>query len=791
MMYGSEAKEGPRMLFETLPVRDSTPINNSLSFADRDGVRVVYWRGLPLYRVILSDSVHLRFVAVQLRLSGLASQAQIVTAFGHAEESQRRWERAFQEEGFKGLQPRPRSGRPRKLDVSHDEPIRRWFAQGLGPVEIARRLGVSHPTVCRTLERLGLVRQANAQPPLPMADGEQEPKNAALSRPTAADVETEPLPEPTRGSAPSVAVPEPESPDVRPTLHELTVDQDPTDRSGDRAMAQQGMLADAVPLFADMASLPRAGVFLAVPLLREHGIVDAFKEVYQTIGPAFYGLRTTVVALTLFALLRIRRPEQLKEHAPVSLGRLLGLDRAPEVKTVRRKLGELADRQRGQQVMDAVAQRRIAGEQDRLAFVYLDGHVREYHGKHAVPKTWKSQRRVIGSAATDLWVNDTKGEPLLVVHQEAHDSLTEHLEPVLDDLCELAPGAAPTAIFDRGGFSPKLFDQLERHGYDIITYEKGKTKELPRSWFEEHSHEADGKDYRYQLCDERSVQVGRVRNKRNQERKRQFMWMRRITVLRSDGRQTQILTTRQDLPAAEVAYRMFNRWRQENFLKYMNEEFALDALVEYGADPISEERDRPNPKHKELKQSLQEARSEVERLRAELGEAVSTNDEQARSTVRGFKIAHADLRRELEDAEARVEELSERLKATPTRIGASDQETLKTERREITDTIKMAAYQIESELLTMVRDCYKRAEDEGRTLLHAAFSSSASIEVTDDELRVTLEAQSSPHRSRAIADLCEKLNERGTTYPGTNLRVRLGVEGYEPVTSEEGVCQEV
>ena len=41
-------------------------------------------------------------------------------------------------------------------------------------------------------------------------------------------------------------------------------------------------------------------------------------------------------------LLRIKRPEMLKEQSPEDLGRVLGLDRAPEVKTVRRKLSRLA-----------------------------------------------------------------------------------------------------------------------------------------------------------------------------------------------------------------------------------------------------------------------------------------------------------------------------------------------------------------------------------------------------------------------------------------------------------------
>ena len=39
-------------------------------------------------------------------------------------------------------------------------------------------------------------------------------------------------------------------------------------------------------------------------------------------GPAFYGLRTTLLTLLLMALLRIKRPEHLKERDPAAFGRL-------------------------------------------------------------------------------------------------------------------------------------------------------------------------------------------------------------------------------------------------------------------------------------------------------------------------------------------------------------------------------------------------------------------------------------------------------------------------------------
>jgi len=87
----------------------------------------------------------------------------------------------------------------------------------------------------------------------------------------------------------------------------------------------------------------------------------------------------------------------------------------------------------------------------------------------------------------------------------------------------------------------------------------------------------------------------------------------------------------------------------------------------------------------------------------------------------------------------------------------------------------MVAYQAESDLARRVGRHYRRAEDEGRTLVQSALASAADIAVTNDELRVTLAPLSSPHRSRAVAALCEELNDARACFPGTKLRLRYGV----------------
>jgi prepilin-type processing-associated H-X9-DG protein len=202
---------------------------------------------------------------------------------------------------------------------------------------------------------------------------------------------------------------------------ELSVSADASalDRSGDRLLAYLGLLNDAVPLFAPGRRLPCAGVLLALPAIVQSGVVDCAREVYGCIGPAFYGLRTTIVALVLMALLRIRHPENLKEHPPVDLGRVLGLDRTPEVKTLRRKLSRLAAAGRATEFGRAVARRRVASHGNALGFLYIDGHVRVYYGHRRIPKTHVARIRIAMPATSDYWVNDATGEPLFVTSSPA------------------------------------------------------------------------------------------------------------------------------------------------------------------------------------------------------------------------------------------------------------------------------------------------------------------------------------------------------------------------------------
>jgi len=614
--------------------------------------------------------------------------------------------------------------------------VQQLKAQGHSQREIARRIGVTENAVRKLLRRLGWKAPAPIQAELPFADKASAHPNLSAFCPAERLV--------------------------------LSRDADPADRRSDRLLARLGLLEDAPPLFGPAADLARAGVLLALPVLVGSGVFACAQEIYGRLGPAFYGLRTSLLTLLLMALWRIKRPEGLKEYSPQGLGRVLGLDRAPEVKTLRRKLARLAARGRAAQFGTALAQQRVALRGAALGFLYVDGHVRVYHGQHRLPKAHVARMRISLPATSDYWVNDKAGDPLFVVTAEANAGLVKVLPGILEQIRALVGQRRLAVVFDRGGFSPKLFQHLLAAGFDLLTYRKGRYPRIARRRFRPCRTRLNGKVSTYVLADQEvRLLQGKLR-------------LRQVTRRMDNGHQTPILTSRRDLPAAQVAYRMFDRWRQENFFKYLREEYALDALAEYAAVPDDPAREVPNPAWAAWDTKLRQANACLDRLQAEYGLEALTNLEHQRRTMRGFKTAQGKLGQKIWRAWERVEQLEKRRAALPRRVpvqAVTDEPVVKLapERKHLTNLIKMLAYQAESELLRLVAPHYRRADDEGRTLIQSALASAADLQVAKTELRIILAAQSSPHRTRAIAALCEELNQTKTIFPGSRLRLRYAI----------------
>jgi hypothetical protein len=711
-----------------------------------DGSGVMWVHGLATFAWDAGDEAGRRLAAVQLWKLKAATQAQVAEAFGVIPVSVWRWERALAAGGVAGLVPdRKGPRRASKLTSGVVARIRDLDGQGLSKAGIAVAAGVSESSVRNVLRPAG-------------AGGGDIPGGAAAA---AAD--------PAAGGQGEA----------------LAVLPDPVARDGERALARFGLLGEgAAPVFTPGGRYPLAGLLLALPALAGTGLLECARATYGRVRNGFYGLEVMLVVLVFLALLREPRAEGATRVPPAALGRVLGLDRAPEVKTIRRKLAELAAAGKAADLIMALARHHAAARPAALGFLYADGHARAYFGTRQVQKMHVARLKFPGPATEETWVTDQDGDPVFMVIAGPSQSLAGQLRGLLPQLRQVVgDGRRVTVCFDRGGWSPALFADITGAGFDLLTYRKGPAADLPGPEFTTVTCTDDrGRSHQYDLADT-TITLEITEGPRKGEHVTLRQVTRREPASRGATRQVHTLTSRTDLPAGEVCWRMSSRWREENYFRYARTHFALDALDSYAAVPDDPDRLVPSPAKKA-------ATARVRRAEAAAGAAEASRDAsllELRSPAPGHPAlltnqqvnqVNTPVRAaydELEAAEAAAA-------ATPARVRlgdlAPDMVRLDAETKQITHAIRMAACNAETILARALDGHYTRARDEAYALIREALATSGDICPGPGQLLVRLDPLTAPRRTQALAALCDQLNQAGCTYPGTDLLLRYEVKPH-------------
>jgi hypothetical protein len=700
------------------------------------GGGLVSVHGLATFAWDPGDEAGRRLAAVQLVRLRAVSQAQAAAAFGVDPVTVWRWDQALAAGGVAGLVPSRRGPKgASKLTAELVERIAGLDAAGARLREIAAATGVSTFSVRNALGR---------------------------------------VPSAGQGAAAGAAAGEP-----------LPVLPDPVPREAERALARWGLLGEgAVPVFTPGARYPLAGLLLALPALEGTGLVQAAHEVYGRVKDGFYGLTATLLTLVFLALAGEPRAEGATRVPPAALGRVLGLDRAPEVKTIRRKLAELAAAGKAAGLIMALARRHAAARPDALGFLYIDGHARVYCGTRDVQKTHVARLKFPAPATMETWVTDQDGDPVFMVVAEPSDSLAGELRRLLPQLRQVVgEGRRVTVCFDRGGWSPALFADITAAGFDLLTWRKGPAPDLPAAAFTTVTCTDDrGRAHEYELADT-TVELGISDGPRKGQTVTLRQVTRRVPARAGAARQIHALTSRTDLPAGEVCWRLSSRWREENYFRYARTRFALDALDSYAAAPDDPDRMVPNPARKTAAARVRQAEAAARAAEAARDAALL----QLRSPAPGQaaylsnQVINA-LAAPVEAAWRELDEADGAAAAIPARVPlgtlAPDMARLDAETKQITHAIRMAAYNAETALARALHGHYARAGDEAYALIREALTISGDIHPGPGQLLIRLDPLTAPRRTQALAALCDQLTAAGACYPGTDLVLRYEVKSH-------------
>ena len=736
-----------------MPPPNAHIVSSRLAIEHTEDELVAFDSSGPIYRCHRDDPVALRLAAVQLSQLGLAPIRDLAAAVGISRQRIHVHRKRYAEQGVAavlGQARRPRT--PHRLTDELQTEAQRLLDDGWPVSRVANDVGVCEGTV-----RLAIKRGRLHQPFKPRRG--RPPKN----RP----------PEPVDSAAGSAGSEIPRR-DEAPSSPVQRAQEDQTCEQGvgvkrclERALACTGELIEAVPVFRAAEAVPSAGVLLALPWLLGQGLIEVPKSVFFRLRNGFYGLSTVLLTLAFMGLLRVRNPEQLNRRAPGEFGLLLGLDRVPEVKTLRRKLAELGLRGQASTLQQRFAERWVEGNPEQLGFFYLDGHVRVYNGrKHSLPKHHVQKRGRPMPGTQDFFVNDARAEPLFVVTAPATEGLLMMMEEqLLPEIRNLLadPTRRVTIVFDREGWSPEAFLRFRDLGFDVLSYRKGHQSTWQERFFHEMVETVDGRRVVYWLA-ERRVTLGNG------------LPVREVRRLTDDGHQTAVVTTNQQMTTFEVAHRMFSRWRQENFFRYMRHEFDLDHMCTYAVEAADPERLVTHPERAQLGKEMKTKREQLDRIvgcRMHLKpgaklrvEQRSLDEDQVDEWIkaREQELARLQSKRDALPKEITLDQI----------LDDGQVVQLERERKTLTDLVKMVAYRAESEMARCLAPVFKRHDDEARQLLQSVYQATADLlpDTAAGTLTVRFHGLSTPRATRALSDLCEIANATPIRYPGTRLQLR-------------------
>jgi hypothetical protein len=759
---GSHQEEGtiPQALLPLIP-DGATRISDLISVVRANGQWIYFCGAQPLFQHAENDRRCFRMFTAQLICLGACRHVDIMGAFGLSKNSVIRSVNTYRADGVNAFYA-PRATRGASVVTPEvTAQAQQLLGAGWSPRDVAEQLGLKIATLRKAIQQGRLTK------PSPLQPGESAPEKAlVLQLPSASDKSS------------------------RAVEDAIAKMGTACTRPDERVPAAFGFLNGAPTRFETCRDVSFGGVLCALPALAENGL---FRHIHACLKQlhGYYSTLHVIVLLAHMALCRIKAVEQLQYQPPGELGKLLGLDRVPEVRCLRYKLAALSIDDGPGKLAGLLPRDWLEAAPELAGALYVDGHVRLYHGSlTALPKRYVSRQRLCLRGTTDSWINDVLGQPFFAVERPIDHRLLEALRTdIVSRLLQEVPGQ-PTAteleancycarfviLFDREGYSPEFFKEMwQNHRIACITYHKYTKDDWPTTEFAEVETTLPGGERVSLKLAERGTWIG--------DRKR-GLWVREIRKLTTSGHQVSLISTAYGESAREDSARLFSRWSQENFFHYMMQHFAIDLVNEYGTVEIPETK-RPvvNPRWRELDRQKRSVKSKLTHRQARFA-ALTLHPESDESAQAKWEKRKADLLEEIEQLEHELTDINSQLKTTPSHLDwdklpeTEKFQRLAPSRKQLVDTVKIIAYRAETALASIVREELARTDD-ARSLLRDLFCSEDDL-LPDLEQRVQgvhVHPMSNSWANRAIAHLLEHLNAAEFIYPGTNLRLVYSITG--------------
>jgi len=708
----------------TQSMLEGMPGPEPLRLVTHQGETVVLSGRLVLFRFPVADIGMRRLAMVALTQAGQPVKA-VAQAFEVHPNYLSTLRKTAREQGSAGLVKA--QGRPVKLTPAQREQVRRWSEQGVTGQEIARRLQVSDSMISR-LVGAGRRTPEPVQDELPDIAGTDDTDDTDDVAGT--DVADRGLPVRT-AAEPGVVKP------------------------GD---GLGGAVVGSSRLGAAGVDSRYAGAMLLHAFFDRVGAAAVFAPLTGA-GPAparsrrFDDVALLTATSVAFAL-GVGSVEATKHLIRDQVGPLAGLVRLPELRTLRPRLGELAEACDPLALQADLATAMLTAEAPLLGLYFVDDHFVPYEGAKPVGKGYNTKRRHAQKGLADTVVTDYHGRAVCFA-SGSPSGLTKTLPAALSELRRVTGDAKIMLGFDRGGSYAQVFAHCRAHGVDWITYRRGKladTTAVPRRYWRV---DTTGRAEAVTLADEMTTI-------------KDYGPARQLTLFEHDQPVLQVLTSDLAAPPAALLAWLRCRWRIENAFKYLTAHHGIDWLCHYGADTEPDTALIDNPARKQARTALTRAETTMADAQRALTRLLRSD-----RPVAEINAAIPGTQTAIDTAEAALTNAKGRLKTIPAKIPANQLDPnaqraiLRTRRRSLQMVLRLLAFNAEQWLADRL-NTYLADNDEYRATLRHLLHLGGRITYTPKSITVALDPPPTPKITRALRLLLDELNATPPRIPGDN-----------------------
>ena len=414
-------------------------IGESLSILERDGQVIYFVGGDNYFSHPQGDIKSRRFALASLMENAHVRAVDLEGApLCIPHRTLMNWVAQYRKDGSVSFFRNAPVARPSVMSAEINAQCAALLAEGLGPSVVAKRVGIQESTLRKAIKRQAIAVLPECSDPHAQQGAGSTKAQRSRDDAQAADA---------MGTA--------------------------CTRADERVAAAVGLAQCATTRFEPGQDVQMAGLLTGLPALCANGLLSGLGR-YLRLAPGFYSALHILLVLGFMALGRIRRPEGLRHIPPGEFGKVIGLDRVPEVRTLREKIAVMAATGNPGAWMKELSKSWMEGDPEEAGYLYVDGHVRVYNGELAMlPRRFVSRERLCLRGTTGYWVNDAVGRPFFVVSKAVTEGLADALlKDIVPELLLSVP-QQPTAT--------ELDNDPQLHRFVMVFDREGATHSLLKS----------------------------------------------------------------------------------------------------------------------------------------------------------------------------------------------------------------------------------------------------------------------------------------------------------------------